>query len=204
LKESVRQGLVQAPRVGFEPTTNRLTAGCSTVELSGINRGRASHPLRGRATPRRQSFIEDGGPFRKGRLPDLLGIEPARAPAAATPVRTRAPLLSPYPGLLAVAARPAAPCRPVPARAWPHAPGRRLFAEGPMRFATLQSPTGPRAALLRGEHYVDLQAAGPALPASLRQLLEQGPAALQAADPAARPRVAAAERAPAPRPLRTH
>ena len=26
---------VQAPRVGFEPTTNRLTAGCSTVELSG-------------------------------------------------------------------------------------------------------------------------------------------------------------------------
>jgi integrase len=25
----------QAPRVGFEPTTNRLTAGCSTVELSG-------------------------------------------------------------------------------------------------------------------------------------------------------------------------
>lgn len=25
----------KAPRVGFEPTTNRLTAGCSTVELSG-------------------------------------------------------------------------------------------------------------------------------------------------------------------------
>jgi 2-keto-4-pentenoate hydratase/2-oxohepta-3-ene-1,7-dioic acid hydratase in catechol pathway len=54
-----------------------------------------------------------------------------------------------------------------------------------MRFATLQSPTGPRAALLRGEHYVDLQATDPALPASLRQLLEQGPAALQAADQAA-------------------
>ncbi len=27
----------KAPRVGFEPTTNRLTAGCSTVELSGKN-----------------------------------------------------------------------------------------------------------------------------------------------------------------------
>src|SRR5262249_55531981 len=26
----------QAPRVGLEPTTNRLTAGCSTIELSGI------------------------------------------------------------------------------------------------------------------------------------------------------------------------
>src|SRR6516162_4271386 len=25
----------QAPRVGLEPTTNRLTAGCSTIELSG-------------------------------------------------------------------------------------------------------------------------------------------------------------------------
>jgi hypothetical protein len=30
----------QAPRVGFEPTTRRLTAGCSTVELSG----NAPHP----------------------------------------------------------------------------------------------------------------------------------------------------------------
>jgi hypothetical protein len=25
-----------APRVGFEPTTSRLTAGCSTAELPGI------------------------------------------------------------------------------------------------------------------------------------------------------------------------
>src|SRR5262245_24625926 len=27
-----------APRVGFEPTTNRLTAGCSTAELPGSKR----------------------------------------------------------------------------------------------------------------------------------------------------------------------
>jgi hypothetical protein len=26
-----------APRAGLEPTTNRLTADCSTIELSGIN-----------------------------------------------------------------------------------------------------------------------------------------------------------------------
>jgi site-specific DNA recombinase len=31
----VRTAVQKAPRVGFEPTTNRLTAGCSTVELSG-------------------------------------------------------------------------------------------------------------------------------------------------------------------------
>ena len=30
-----RKGLRTAPRVGLEPTTNRLTAGCSTIELSG-------------------------------------------------------------------------------------------------------------------------------------------------------------------------
>src|SRR5215813_1601035 len=30
--------LSEAPRVGFEPTTNRLTAGCSTIELSGNGR----------------------------------------------------------------------------------------------------------------------------------------------------------------------
>jgi integrase len=32
--------LRQAPRVGLEPTTNRLTAGCSTIELSGKGDGR--------------------------------------------------------------------------------------------------------------------------------------------------------------------
>ena len=32
-----QSGVIEkAPRVGLEPTTNRLTAGCSTIELSGI------------------------------------------------------------------------------------------------------------------------------------------------------------------------
>src|SRR5262249_54248496 len=30
---------IKAPRVGLEPTTNRLTAGCSTIELSGNGLG---------------------------------------------------------------------------------------------------------------------------------------------------------------------
>ena len=34
---AAKTALVLAPRVGLEPTTNRLTAGCSTIELSGIN-----------------------------------------------------------------------------------------------------------------------------------------------------------------------
>ena len=33
--------LVVAPRAGFEPATNRLTAGCSTAELPG-NKGGGS------------------------------------------------------------------------------------------------------------------------------------------------------------------
>ena len=33
LKEKTSPDYCQAPRVGFEPTTLRLTAGCSTVEL---------------------------------------------------------------------------------------------------------------------------------------------------------------------------
>src|SRR6516225_3839976 len=32
-----RSKLVVAPRAGFEPATNRLTAGCSTAELPGTN-----------------------------------------------------------------------------------------------------------------------------------------------------------------------
>lgn len=31
-----RRFTIVAPRVGFEPTTYRLTADCSTIELSGI------------------------------------------------------------------------------------------------------------------------------------------------------------------------
>ena len=33
--ERLRRGRL-APRAGFEPATNRLTAGCSTTELPGI------------------------------------------------------------------------------------------------------------------------------------------------------------------------
>jgi 2-keto-4-pentenoate hydratase/2-oxohepta-3-ene-1,7-dioic acid hydratase in catechol pathway len=50
-----------------------------------------------------------------------------------------------------------------------------------MRLATIQTPDGPRAAVLRGEDYVDLHATDPALPTSVRSLLEAGPDALRAA-----------------------
>jgi len=55
-----------------------------------------------------------------------------------------------------------------------------------MRLATIQTLEGPRSAVLRGEQYVDLHATNPALPASVRELLAQGPAALRAAEEAAR------------------
>ncbi|HEV3259626.1 MAG TPA: fumarylacetoacetate hydrolase family protein [Gemmataceae bacterium] len=54
-----------------------------------------------------------------------------------------------------------------------------------MRLATIQTEAGPRAAVLRAGHYVDLHATDPALPATVRGLLEAGPAALKAADLAA-------------------
>ncbi len=54
-----------------------------------------------------------------------------------------------------------------------------------MRLATLQTPSGPRAAVLSGEHYVDLHATDPALPTSVRALLAGGPALLRAAAAAA-------------------
>jgi 2-keto-4-pentenoate hydratase/2-oxohepta-3-ene-1,7-dioic acid hydratase in catechol pathway len=53
-----------------------------------------------------------------------------------------------------------------------------------MRLATLDTATGPLAAALHEDHYVDLQATDPSLPASIRRLLEAGPAALQAAQAA--------------------
>jgi 2-keto-4-pentenoate hydratase/2-oxohepta-3-ene-1,7-dioic acid hydratase in catechol pathway len=55
-----------------------------------------------------------------------------------------------------------------------------------MRLATIQTGAGPRAAVLRDQVYVDLHATDPALPASVRVLLEGGPAALQAAAAAVR------------------
>ena len=39
-KQSIKKGIV-APRVGFEPTTDRLTVDCSTAELSGNSSERA-------------------------------------------------------------------------------------------------------------------------------------------------------------------
>jgi 2-keto-4-pentenoate hydratase/2-oxohepta-3-ene-1,7-dioic acid hydratase in catechol pathway len=55
-----------------------------------------------------------------------------------------------------------------------------------MRLATIQTEAGARAAVLHGGHYIDLHATDPALPASVRQLLELGSAGLKAADQAAR------------------
>jgi 2-keto-4-pentenoate hydratase/2-oxohepta-3-ene-1,7-dioic acid hydratase in catechol pathway len=44
-----------------------------------------------------------------------------------------------------------------------------------MRLATIHTPQGPRAALLHGDHYVDLHATDATLPSSVRQLLAGGP-----------------------------
>jgi len=54
-----------------------------------------------------------------------------------------------------------------------------------MRLATLQTADGPRAAVLKGTDYVNLHATDATLPTSVRELLERGPAALQAATRAA-------------------
>jgi 2-keto-4-pentenoate hydratase/2-oxohepta-3-ene-1,7-dioic acid hydratase in catechol pathway len=54
-----------------------------------------------------------------------------------------------------------------------------------MRLATLHTAAGPRAAVQKGNDYIDLHATDAALPISVRQLLEGGPAALQAAAKAA-------------------
>jgi 2-keto-4-pentenoate hydratase/2-oxohepta-3-ene-1,7-dioic acid hydratase in catechol pathway len=54
-----------------------------------------------------------------------------------------------------------------------------------MRLATIQTPSGPRAAVRQGDAFVDLHATDPILPGSIRQLLEAGPAALKAAAEAA-------------------
>jgi 2-keto-4-pentenoate hydratase/2-oxohepta-3-ene-1,7-dioic acid hydratase in catechol pathway len=54
-----------------------------------------------------------------------------------------------------------------------------------MRLATIDTPAGPRAAVLRGLHYVDLHATDPALPTGVRALLDTGPDALKAAAQAA-------------------
>lgn len=55
-----------------------------------------------------------------------------------------------------------------------------------MRLATIQTASGPRAAVLVGDRYVDLHATDASLPGSVRQLLEGGTELLRAADQAAR------------------
>jgi 2-keto-4-pentenoate hydratase/2-oxohepta-3-ene-1,7-dioic acid hydratase in catechol pathway len=57
-----------------------------------------------------------------------------------------------------------------------------------MRLATIQTPEGPRATVLRGDSYVDVHATQRNLPTGVRMLLEGGPDLLrQAAEAAARP-----------------
>lgn len=57
-----------------------------------------------------------------------------------------------------------------------------------MRLATIQTATGPRAAVRHGDYYIDLHATESSLPASVRGLLDAGPEALaRAAAVAARP-----------------
>ncbi len=57
-----------------------------------------------------------------------------------------------------------------------------------MRLATIQTPDGPRAALLQGDSYVDVHVSRPDLPVSVRGLLAAGAGALRAAaEAAARP-----------------
>ena len=49
-----------------------------------------------------------------------------------------------------------------------------------MRFATLATPIGPRAAVRSGDRYIDLVATDPNLPVTIRELLGAGPAVLAA------------------------
>jgi 2-keto-4-pentenoate hydratase/2-oxohepta-3-ene-1,7-dioic acid hydratase in catechol pathway len=55
-----------------------------------------------------------------------------------------------------------------------------------MRLASLDTLAGPRAAVLVGDHYVDLYATDMSLPASVRALLAAGPEARRAAEMAAK------------------
>jgi 2-keto-4-pentenoate hydratase/2-oxohepta-3-ene-1,7-dioic acid hydratase in catechol pathway len=55
-----------------------------------------------------------------------------------------------------------------------------------MRLATIQTWAGPRAAVLAGEHFVDVHATDVQVPPTVREILELGPAALEAAAGASR------------------
>lgn len=54
-----------------------------------------------------------------------------------------------------------------------------------MRLATIQTPAGPRAAVRKGDSYIDLHATNAALPVSVRGLLDAGDEALRVAAAAA-------------------
>jgi 2-keto-4-pentenoate hydratase/2-oxohepta-3-ene-1,7-dioic acid hydratase in catechol pathway len=55
-----------------------------------------------------------------------------------------------------------------------------------MRLATIETPFGPKAVVVEGRQYVDLQSVNPIIPQSLRQILAGGPLALKAVAEATR------------------
>jgi 2-keto-4-pentenoate hydratase/2-oxohepta-3-ene-1,7-dioic acid hydratase in catechol pathway len=57
---------------------------------------------------------------------------------------------------------------------------------GFMRFATIETRTGPKAVVVESRQYIDLQSVNPMVPESLRQILASGPLALKAVQEAAR------------------
>jgi 2-keto-4-pentenoate hydratase/2-oxohepta-3-ene-1,7-dioic acid hydratase in catechol pathway len=54
-----------------------------------------------------------------------------------------------------------------------------------MRLATIATPVGPKAVVVDGSKYIDLQSANPMIPQSWRQILAFGPLALRAVQEAA-------------------
>src|SRR5262245_21690151 len=59
-----------------------------------------------------------------------------------------------------------------------------------MRLATIQTPAGPRAAVLHQDYFIDLHGTDPALPTSVREFLQMGRRALHAVYDAIRRRKA--------------
>jgi hypothetical protein len=73
-----RSGKKLAPEVGLEPTTHRLTADCSTIELLWNPNGRAIYKSNGAAS---NSFLENCIELRSRQGPDgqpLFCLRPAR------------------------------------------------------------------------------------------------------------------------------
>jgi 2-keto-4-pentenoate hydratase/2-oxohepta-3-ene-1,7-dioic acid hydratase in catechol pathway len=55
-----------------------------------------------------------------------------------------------------------------------------------MRFATIETRTGPKTVVVEGHHYIDLQSVNPLLPEGLRQILASGLLTLRAVQEASR------------------